>query len=215
MCPDCTLPRARCAPDGTGGLESRQGGIGQCIVFFPRTGTGRWQPNEKEPTVAKPTKYASLICAITSVVAVICILGGLAMRNSILILVGLTPSVAYEVYRTEGESTRWASWVMVGVLVLEYILLIFHIGFDLAGFLGASSQQVAGYSVPLGDIRIVGPAIMAVLAIVLIVRTRGVYTRWLAANIIVSVLALTYVLDPNVFQELLRQGVQEGMNQLN
>jgi len=165
--------------------------------------------------VAKPTKYASLICAITSVVAVICILGGLAMKNSLLILVGLTPSVAYEAYRTEGESTRWASWVMAGVLVLEYILLIFNIGFDLAGFLGTSSQQVAGYTVPLGDIRIVGPAVMAVLAIVLIVRTRGVYTRWLAVNIIVSVLALTYVLDPNVFQELLRQGVQQGMNQLN
>jgi hypothetical protein len=78
----------------------------------------------------------------------------------------------------------------------------------------ASSQQVAGCSVPLGDIRIVGPAVMAVLAIILIVRTRGVYTRWLAANIIVCALALTYVLDPNVFQELLRQGVQEGMNQI-
>jgi len=29
------------------------------------------------------------------------------------------------------------------------------------------------------------------------------------------VLALTYVLDPNVFQELLRQGVQEGIDQMN
>jgi len=164
--------------------------------------------------VAKPTRYATLICAIMSVVAVIFIIGGLLMRNSIVILVGLTPSVVYEVYRTEGESTRWASWAMAGVLVLEFVLVIFHIGFDLAGFLGASSQQVAGYSVPLGDIRIVGPAVMAVLAIILILRTRGVYTRWLAANIIVCVLALTYVLDPNVFQELLRQGVQEGMNQI-
>jgi hypothetical protein len=29
------------------------------------------------------------------------------------------------------------------------------------------------------------------------------------------VLALTFVLDPTIFQELLRQGVQEGFNQLN
>jgi hypothetical protein len=165
--------------------------------------------------VAKPTKYASLICAIMSVFAVVCIIGGLVMGNSVLILIGITPSVAYEVYRTEGESTRWASWAMAAVLVLEFVLVIFHIGFDLGAFLGASSQQVAGYSVPLGDIRIVGPAVMAVLAILLIVRTRGVYTRWLALNIIVSVLALTYVLDPNVFQELLRQGVQEGFKQLS
>jgi hypothetical protein len=165
--------------------------------------------------VAKPTKYATLICAIMSVFAVICIIGGVVMKNPIVVLVGLTPSVAYEVYRTEGESTRWASWAMAGVLVLEFILVIFNIGFDLAGFLGTSSQQVAGYAIPIGDIRIVGPAVMAVLAIILIVRTRGVYTRWLAANIIVCVLAVTWVLDPNVFQDLLRQGVQTGLDQIN
>lgn len=168
----------------------------------------------KEPAVAKPTKYASLICAITSVIVVAGIIVGLVARSPIAILIALVPSVAYEAYRTEGESTRWASWVMAGVLLLEFILVIFNVGFDLGGFLGVSSQQVAGYTVPLGDIRIVGPALMAVLALILIVRTRGVYTRWLAVNVIVGVLALTYVLDPNVFRELLRQGVQEGMNQL-
>ena len=34
---------------------------------------------------------------------------------------------------------------------------------------------------------------MAVLALILIMRTRGVYTRWLEINIIVCVLALTFV----------------------
>jgi hypothetical protein len=165
--------------------------------------------------VAKPTKYAALICSIMSVVAALGIIIGLVAKSPLVILIVMIPSVAYEVYRTEGESTRWASWVMAGVLGLEIILVIFHVGFDMAGFLGTSSQQVAGYTVPLGDIRIVGPALMAVLAVILIVRTRGVYTRWLAANIIVCVLALTFVLDPSVFQELLRQGVQEGVNQLN
>ncbi len=165
--------------------------------------------------MARPTKYASLICTILSVVAVIGIIVGLAAKSPVVILIALTPSVGYEAYRTEGESTRWAAWAMVAVLVLEFILVIFHVGFDVAKLLGTSSEQVAGYNVPLGDIRIVGPALMAVLAIILIVRTRGVYTRWLAANIIVCVLALTYVLDPNVFQELLRQGVQEGINQMN
>jgi hypothetical protein len=165
--------------------------------------------------VAKPTKNAALICTIMSVVAGIGIIIGLVAKSPLAILIVLIPSVAYEAYRTEGESTRWASWVMVGVLVLELILVIIHVGFDLAGFLGVSSQQVAGYTVPLGDIRIVGPAVMAVLALILIIRTRGVYTRWLAVNIIVCVLALTFVLDPTVFQGLLRQGVQEGFNQLN
>jgi hypothetical protein len=103
---------------------------------------------------------------------------------------------------------------MGGVLVLELILLIFNISFDLGGFLGSTSQEVAGYSVPLGDLRVVGPAVMAVCAIILIVRTRGRFTRWLAINILVSVLALTFVLDPNIFQELMRQGVQEGLDQM-
>lgn len=165
--------------------------------------------------MAKPTKYASLICLIMSVVAVLGIIIGLVAKSPIVILIALTPSVAYEVYRTEGESTRWASWVMAGVLILEFVLVIFNISFDLGGFLGTSSQTVAGYSVPIGDLRIVGPAVMAVLALILIVRTRGVYTRWLAVNIIACVLAVTFVLDPTVFQELLRQGVEEGLNQMN
>jgi hypothetical protein len=150
-----------------------------------------------------------------TIVAAIGIIVGLAAKSPIVILLALTPSVAYEVYRTEGETTRWASWVMAGVLILEFVLVVFNIGFDVAGFLGTGSEQVAGYTVPLGDIRIVGPALMAVLALILIVRTRGVYTRWLALNIIVCVLTLTYALDPTVFQELLRQSVQEGINQLN
>lgn len=165
--------------------------------------------------MAKPTKYAGLICTIMSVVAVIGVIAGIVTRSPIVILVALVPSVVYEVYRTEGETTRWASWAMVGVLVLEFILVIFNISFDVGGFLGAQTQQVAGYSVPLGDIRIVGPAVMAVLATVLIVRTRGVYTRWLAVNIIVCVLAVTFVLDPSVFQDLMREGVREGARQLN
>lgn len=165
--------------------------------------------------MARPTKNAFLICTIMTIVAAIGIIVGLAAKSPIVILLALTPSVAYEVYRTEGETTRWASWVMAGVLILEFVLVVFNIGFDVAGFLGTGSEQVAGYTVPLGDIRIVGPALMAVLALILIVRTRGVYTRWLALNIIVCVLTLTYALDPTVFQELLRQSVQEGINQLN
>lgn len=165
--------------------------------------------------MAKPTKHAPLICGIMSLVAVIGIIWGLAAKSSVPILIALAPSVAYEAYRTEGESTRWASWVMVGVLVLEFILVVFNIGFDVAGFLGQSSEQVAGYTVPLGDIRVVGPALMGVLALILLVRTRGVYTRWLAVNVLVCVLAIIFVLDPVILNDLLRQGVQEGLDQMN
>lgn len=165
--------------------------------------------------MAKPTKYADLICAICSVVVVLGILLGLWLKSPIVLVFALAPSVVYEVYRTEGESTRWASWVMLGVLLLELVLVIFRISFDVAGFLGTTQQNVAGYDVPLGDVKIVGPALMAVLSLILIVRTRGRYTRWLAVNILVGVIALALLVDPEVGRELLRQGAQEGLDSLN
>jgi len=165
--------------------------------------------------MARPTKNAALICGILSAVAVIGIIIGLIAKSPIVVLIAMAPSVAYEVYRTEGETTRWASWALAGVLVLELILIVFKISIDIGAFLGTTTQEVAGYQIPLGDLRIVGPAIIAVCALILIVRTRGVYTRWLAVNIIASALVLTYVLDPTVAAELLRQGAQEGLDSLN
>jgi hypothetical protein len=162
--------------------------------------------------VARPTKYAGIICAVLSVIALIGIIVGLLAQSPIVVVLAMAPSVAYEVYRTEGETTRWASWALAGVLVLEFVLIAFNISFDVGALLGASTQEVAGYQIPLGDLRIVGPAVIAVCALILISRTRGVYTRWLAVNIIVSALALTYVLEPSVFTELLRQGAQEGLD---
>lgn len=164
--------------------------------------------------MARPTKYAALICAVLSVVALVGIIVGLLIKSPIVVLIAMAPSVAYEVYRTEGETTRWASWALAGVLVVEFFLIAFNISIDLGGFLGSSTQEVAGYQIPLGDLRVVGPALIAVCALILMARTRGVYTRWLAVNIILSALALTYVLDPGVFTELLRQGAQEGLDSL-
>ena len=164
--------------------------------------------------MARPTKYAAVICAVLSVVAVIGIVIGLLAKSPVVVLIAMAPSVAYEVYRTEGETTRWASWALAAVLVVEFVLVVFNVSIDIGAFLGTGTQEVAGYAIPLGDLRVVGPAIIAVCALILIARTRGVYTKWLAVNIIVTALALTYVLDPNVFTELLRQGAQEGLDAL-
>lgn len=164
--------------------------------------------------MARPTKYATLICAILSGIALVGIIIGLVAESPIVVLLAMAPSVVYEVYRTEGETTRWASWALAVVLVVEFILIVFNISIDVGGFLGSSTQEVAGYQIPLGDLRVVGPALIAVCALILIVRTRGVYTRWLAVNIIVCALALAYTLDTGVFTELLRQGAQEGLDTL-
>ncbi len=157
--------------------------------------------------MAKPTKHAGTICLVLSIIVVVGALIGLLAKSPLVLLIALTGSVAYQVYRTEGETTRWASRALLATLVLEFLLVIFGVSFDLAAFLGTSERTVAGYRVPLGDIKLVGPAVMAVCAMILLVRTRGRYTRWLSVNILVGTLALAYVLDPVVFQELVRSGL--------
>lgn len=160
--------------------------------------------------MARPTKHAVKICLALSIVVIVGALIGLAVRSPVVLLAALTGSVLYQVYRTEGETTRWASWALLGALVLEFVVVIFGVSFDLASFVGASEHTVAGYRVPLGDIRMVGPAAMAACALILLARTRGRYTRWLAVNILVGTLALAYVLDPVVFEDLLRDGLQRS-----
>ncbi len=80
---------------------------------------------------------------------------------------------------------------------------------DLAKFLGMTEKRIGGYTIPLGDIKVVAPAVMAILAIILFVRTRGRYTKWLAAIIFITSFAIVYALDPTIFAELLRYGIKE------
>jgi len=64
------------------------------------------------------------------------------------------------------------------------------------------------------DARLAGPVIIALLAVVLIRRTAGVYTRWLAVIIIISAAGLFYVLDPSIFKYLLKLGTEEGIRRV-
>jgi len=164
--------------------------------------------------VAKPYQYATPICIILSILAFLGVVIGVLNSNPLIIIIFLFPTVIYEVYRTEGKSTKWASWGLLAVFIAEAILIVTNVSFDLVEFLGASEEMVGGYTVPLGDIKVVGPAIMAVLALILLTRTRGRYTRWLAAIIFVASFVLVYTLDPTVFRRLIRLGVKEGLRQI-
>jgi len=139
---------------------------------------------------------------------------GIIKSNPLIAIIFLLPTVVYEVYRTEGKSTKWASWALLIVLIAEIIFVVFNVSFDLAAFLGTTQESVAGYNIPLGDIKVVGPGIMAVLALILFIRTRGRYTKWLAIIIFVTALAIVYSLDPSIFSQLLRFGVKEGLDML-
>ncbi len=165
--------------------------------------------------MAKPYKHAALICIVVTILAAIGIIIGLLTLRPIITIIFLLPAVIYEVYRTEGKSTKWAAWVLLAVFIVEIILVATNISFNLATFFGVTEKWVAGHRVPLGDIKVVGPTIMAVLSIILFIRTRGRYTRWLAVIIFITCFAIVYTLDPTVFSRLVRIGVQEGLEKIH
>jgi hypothetical protein len=127
---------------------------------------------------AKPTKYAPHLCTLFMVIAIIGIILGFIFKQPLIPIVLLMPTVIYEAYRTEGKSTITASIILVVVLLDEIILMLFNIQFNVAEFLGSDRQLVGRYWVPLGDLRIVGPTVIAVLSVILFTRTRGIYTKW-------------------------------------
>lgn len=165
--------------------------------------------------MAKPYKYATMICIVLTILAALGIIIGLLTWRPIITIIFLLPAVIYEVYRTEGRSTKWAAWALLVVLIIEVILIAAHISFNVATFFGATEKYVGGYRVPLGDIKVVGPAFMAVLSLILFVRTRGRFTRWLAVIIFVTSFAIAFTLDPANFGALLRFGVQEGLDKIH
>jgi hypothetical protein len=47
---------------------------------------------------------------------------------------------------------------------------------------------------------------------ILCIRTRGIYTKWLSAIIFVTAFIIIYELDPNAVKELLRFAVDEVLD---
>ena len=165
--------------------------------------------------MARPTKHATKISLAVTVIMAVGALAGLATGKPIWMVAGLLPATAYEVYRAEGESTSWASWALLAVLILEGAFLLLGLDLNLATILGADSKTVAGYDVPLGQITVVGPLVMAALSTILIVRTRGRYTRWLAVVILLGAGAMIYVQDPTLFGQWFNQALETGLDQIN
>lgn len=155
--------------------------------------------------MAKPTRYAPLICTILTIVTVIMAIVSFYTHNALWIIIGLLPAVVYEVYRTqEGATTQYSAIALLIILALEAILIIFKVNFDLAAFFGEESKYVGGYNLPLGDIKIFGPILTAVLSVVLFFRTAGVFTKWLSVVICIGSLTAVYIINPVFFQSILK-----------
>ncbi len=159
--------------------------------------------------MAKPYQNATLICIILTILAIIGLVLGIIYSQPLIAIFLLLPTSIYELYRTEGESTKLASWGMLGLLIAEIAFLIFNINLDLAQFLNQNQAYISGYKVPFGKITVLSPTLMAVLSIVLITNTRGKYTRWLAGIIFFTSFGIIYILDPNIFTQLIRLAIKE------
>jgi len=164
--------------------------------------------------MAKPTKYAPHLCTLFMVIAAVGIVLGFLFSQPLIPILLLLPAAVYEAYRTEGKSTRAASYILVLILVAEIVLVIFDIEFNIASFLGTEGEYIGGMWVPLGDLRIVGPTVVVVLSVILFTRTRGVYTRWLSGIIFVTCFAILYLLEPATFQVLLQEAIRLVMQRL-
>ncbi|MBN1332086.1 hypothetical protein JW978_04390 [Candidatus Dojkabacteria bacterium] len=145
--------------------------------------------------MAKPFKDATKISVILSVIAGVGIILGLVTGYPLIPALLLVPTVAYEVYRTEGKSTTASSWLLLAVLILEIVFLVFKISINLVDYLGVEEKLIAGYEVPLGDVKVVAPTVMAILSVILFTRTYGKYTKWLSVIIFITSFAIIYLLD--------------------
>lgn len=164
--------------------------------------------------MAKPYQNATPICIGLTILAVIGVVLGLIYSQPLIPVILLIPTAIYEVYRTEGRTTKAAAWGMLGLLIAELLFVTFGIDLDLAEFLGRSTTYIRGYRIPLGNLQVISPTLMAVLSIVLMTNTRGRYTRWLAAIIFFTAFAIVYTVDPTVFEELMKLAVDEGLRRL-
>lgn len=153
--------------------------------------------------MARPTKYATPICLGLTALAGLGVALGFVTDEVMWPVVLLVPTVAYEAYRTEGVSTRWASWLMLVLMIGLVVVVAFDIEYDVRELLGSNVAYIGGEDVPLGDIKVVFPAAMAILAVLLWGRTRGVYTRWLAGIIFVTAAVIVYLRAPAEIHRLL------------
>ncbi len=159
--------------------------------------------------MARSTEHATLICLICTILTLAGIAAGYYLHKPVITVIALLPAVIYEVYRTEGVSTIWASWGMLAVLIAECVLIIGNININIAKY---AVKYIP--NLPAIDVRLGGPIVMAYFSYILIKRTAGIYTKWLAVVILIGCAGLFYVLDPSLFTKFAGTGIQEQLKNI-
>ena len=100
--------------------------------------------------MARPTKYAIPICLGLTALAGLGVALGFVTDEVMWPVVLLVPTVAYEAYRTEGVSTRWASWLMLVLMIGLVVVVAFDIEYDVRELLGSNVAYIGGRGRPVG-----------------------------------------------------------------
>jgi len=155
--------------------------------------------------IAKKSPSPFNICLIVTGLMILGAFLGLGSKNPFWVLLFMLPATIYEVIRTEpGASTKFSSILLLGIILLEIILIVFNVNYDLAKFFEAEEKVVGGYTLPLGDIKVFGPLLTAILSTVLVFRTYGPYTRWLSIVIALGSLVAVFLINPLFFQQAVK-----------
>lgn len=176
---------------------------------------------ETQAEVARPKSFVAKlnpmsVCLAATGISSVGIVLSLATRNPLWILFFMLPTVIYEVIRTEpGASTKFSSILLLILILSEIGLILFNINYDLASFFGSSEKYVAGYTLPLGDIKVFAPLLIGVLSAILVFRTYGTYTRWLSIIIAISALVVVSLVNPSFFAEALKLIANGFFNRLS
>ena len=154
--------------------------------------------------MARSTEHPALICFICTILTIAGIAAGWYWHKALVETIALLPAAAYEAYRTEGVSTIWASWGMLAILIAEAVLVIGNFNINIAKY---AVKYIPG--LPAVDIKLAGPVIMAYFCYILIKRTAGIYTKWLAVVMLIGCIVLVLVLDPAILGKLKGTGLKD------
>lgn len=154
--------------------------------------------------MAKSTKNAVLICSILTVVAAAASFFGIIKSFPLAIVIGMVPVAAYEVYRTEGITTKISSVGIFLILLLEIVVVAR--GMKLESIEALSSLKK---TIPSIELSMIAPVLTAVLSFTLFRRTYGIYTRWLAIVILATSLLLLYSVNPSLVEKVKKSDVKE------
>lgn len=160
--------------------------------------------------MAKPTKHAPLICIILTILSILGIVLGVIFSNALFIIILLIPAVAYEVYRTEGESTRWSSSILLIILLFEVYLVFTHSKLNLSKFIDLTNPQAKIFLQTFGNLKILSIFSIMFLAFILFKNTFGVFTKWLSVIIIISCIVTVYTLDKQIFNTIINYVVNSS-----